>query len=369
MIVYSCSDHAGIATQLLVERQLAAKGQSRQKLGREAFVEEIWKWKEDKGSYITNQMKRLGASADWSREKFTLDPKMSFAVSEAFIRLHKKGLIYKGTYLVNWSPNLQTAVSDLEVDYSEEVGKLYYFKYFLEGEDEFIPVATTRPETILGDSAVCVNPNDVRYQSLIGKNVIVPILGRVIPGKYFKSLIKVLFVIVNYLSVVIGDDYVDSTFGTGALKVTPAHDANDYELGKRHNLTLINVMNKDATINSNGGKYAGLDRFECRDEIWNDITKAGLAIKVDNHVQRVPRSQRGGEIIEPLVSSQWFVRMNVMSEKAITAVKSGEITIKPERFEKVFYNWLENIHDWCISRQLWWGHRSKFGSNDRLVCA
>ncbi|KAJ1428256.1 tRNA synthetases class I-domain-containing protein [Ochromonadaceae sp. CCMP2298] len=333
------TDHAGIATQLLVERQLTAEGISRKDLGREAFLQRVWEWKREKGGYITQQMRRLGASADWSREKFTLDEDMSSAVTEAFLRLHASGLIYRGDYLVNWSPNLQTAVSDLEVEYSEEQGTLYFFKYALEGsETDFIPVATTRPETILGDTAVCVHPEDPRYASFVGKMVRVPTTDRLIP--------------------VIADDYVDREFGTGALKITPAHDPNDYEIGKRYNLPLISIMNKDASINHHGGdRYQGLSREQCREKLWQDLEASGVAIKTQPHTQRVPRSQRGGEVIEPMVSAQWFVRTEGMGAKAVEAVRSGDIKIIPERFEKVWYNWLENIHDWCISRQLWWGHR------------
>lgn len=332
------TDHAGIATQLLVERSLIAQGKSRQELGREEFLKQVWQWKGEKGDVIVQQMRRLGASADWSREKFTLDPDMSNAVTEAFVKLYEKGLIYKGDYLVNWSPNLQTAVSDLEVEYSEEVGKLYYFKYLSAANDgTFIPIATTRPETILGDTAVCVHPNDERYKHFIGQMVKVPMTDRLVP--------------------VIADEYVDQTFGTGALKITPAHDVNDYELGKKHSLPLINIMNKDASINQEGGVYAGLDRFVCREKLWNDMTAAGLTIKVEPHTQRVPRSQRGGEVIEPMVSGQWFVKMDNMAKRAVDAVRNKEIKIIPDRFEKTWYNWLENIHDWCISRQLWWGHR------------
>jgi len=336
------TDHAGIATQLLVERALAEEGTSRQELGREAFLERVWAWKEEKGGAITGQMRRLGASADWSRERFTLEPEMSAAVTEAFVTLHERGLIYKGDYMVNWSPHLQTAVSDLEVEYSEEEGKLYYFKYMLAdpaegGGADHLPVATTRPETILGDTAVCVHPEDPRYKHLIGKTVVVPTQGREIP--------------------IIADEYVDMEFGTGALKITPGHDPNDYELGKKHALPTINIMNRDASINEAGGPYAGLDRFECRERLWADMGAAGLVLKADPHTQRVPRSQRGGEVIEPMVSTQWFCRMGGMAEKSLEAVRSGEIKIIPERFEKTWYNWLENIHDWCISRQLWWGHR------------
>ncbi len=317
---------------------MTAEGSSRQEMGREVFLDRVWAWKEEKGGYITRQMRRLGASADWTRERFTLEPAMSDSVTEAFVRMHERGLIYKGDYLVNWSPHLQTAVSDLEVEYSEEMGKLYYFKYELADEPgAFIPVATTRPETILGDTAVCVHPEDDRYRAFVGRKVKVPMSGREIP--------------------VIADDYVDREFGTGALKITPAHDPNDYELGKKHNLGSISIMNKDASINDKGGQYAGLDRFVCREKLWADMDAQGLVIKTDPHMQRVPRSQRGGEIIEPMVSGQWFVKMDNMASRAVQAVRNKEITIIPERFEKVWYGWLENIHDWCVSRQLWWGHR------------
>ena len=332
------TDHAGIATQLLVERALISEGSSRTEIGRSAFLEKVWNWKKEKGGYITKQMRRLGASADWSREKFTLDPDMCDAVTASFVDLYEKGLIYKGDYMVNWSPNLQTAVSDLEVEYADEDGFLFHFKYVLaDNEDEHIPVATTRPETIVGDSAVCVHPEDERYKKFIGRKVKVPFMDRDIP--------------------VISDEYVDKEFGTGALKVTPAHDPNDYELGKKHHLDMIKIMNKDASINENGGRYQNLDRFQCRKQIWEDMEAAGLAISKESHQQRIPRSQRGGEIIEPMVSSQWFLKMHGMAEKAIKAVRSKEVTIIPDRFEKIWYNWLENIHDWCISRQLWWGHQ------------
>ena len=347
------TDHAGIATQLQVEKELAKEGKTRWDLGREAFEARVWAWKEKYGGYITQQLRRLGASCDWTREKFTLDPDLSRAVIEAFVRLYEKGLIYRGTYMVNWSPNLQTAVSDLEVEYSEEPGTLYYFKYMLKGSDEYIPVATTRPETILGDTAVAVHPEDERYQKYIGKTVIVPILGREIP--------------------VIADESVDREFGTGALKVTPGHDPHDYEIAQRHNLPIINIMNQDATLNENAGPYAGLDRFEARKKLWEDMERAGLTIKTEPYTMRVPRSQRGGEIIEPLISTQWFVKMKPLAEPALRAVRDGTIRIIPKRFEKVYFHWLENIRDWCISRQLWWGHRIPVwyvnGREDEFVVA
>ncbi|RMG71982.1 MAG: valine--tRNA ligase [Chloroflexi bacterium] len=330
------TDHAGIATQLQVERQLAKEGLHRLDIGREEFLRRTWQWKEEKGGTIIRQLRRLGASCDWDRERFTLDEGLSEAVQEVFIRLWEQGLIYRGPRLVNWSPGLQTAVSDLEVERSEEQGHLYYFKYPVEG-GEYIPVATTRPETILGDTAVCVHPEDERYQKFIGKKAYVPILNREIP--------------------IIADEYVDREFGTGALKITPGHDFNDYEIGQKHGLDIINVMNRNATINENGGKYAGMDRFEARKALWADMEAAGLTIKVEPHTMIVPRSQRGGEIIEPLLSDQWFVKMEDIAAKALKVVRDGHIKIVPERFEKVYYHWLENIQDWCVSRQLWWGHR------------
>lgn len=333
------SDHAGIATQLMVEQYLLSTEEvTREELGREEFIKRTWDWKRKYGSIITRQIRRLGASCDWSRERFTLDEGLSRAVREAFVRLYEKGLIYRGKRLINWAPLLKTAVSDLEVEYSEEVGTLYYFKYKLTDDpDEFIPVATTRPETILGDTAVAVHPDDDRYKKYIGKKVLVPILGREIP--------------------VIADDYVDREFGTGALKITPGHDPNDYVIGERHQLEVIPVLDKNAHINENGGPYQGMDRFDCRKKIWADMKEAGLVIKEQPYKMNVPRSQRGGEIVEPMVSTQWFIKIKPLAEAALEAVRDGRIKIVPDRFTKVYYNWLENIQDWCISRQLWWGHR------------
>ncbi len=330
-------DHAGIATQLQVEKKLIDEGTSRIEIGREGFLERVWAWKEEYGDIITQQIRRLGASCDWTRERFTLDEGLSKAVREAFVSLYEKGWIYRGPRMINWSPGLQTAVSDLEVEYSQEQGKLYYFKYLIVGSDEYIPVATTRPETILGDTAVAVHPEDERFINLIGKKAVVPMLGREIP--------------------VIADDYVDRSFGTGALKITPAHDPNDYDIGMRHNLKFINVLNKDATINEKGGPYEGMDRFECRKKLWDDMNESGLVISEEPYMMKVPRSERGGEIIEPMVSTQWFVDIHNMAEAALEVVRDGRIEIIPERFKKVYYNWMENIRDWCISRQLWWGHR------------
>jgi len=336
------SDHAGIATQLQVEKALAAEGLTRAQIGREEFLRRTWAWKEKYGGIIFNQIRRLGASCDWTRTRFTLDEGLSRAVREAFVRLYEKGLIYRGPRLINWSPGLQTAVSDLEVEYTQQAGILYYFKYMLvpegnEKKGEYIPVATTRPETILGDTAVAVHPQDERYQKFIGRKVIVPILGRVIP--------------------VIADEYVDREFGTGALKITPAHDQNDYEIGLRHGLEMISVLDESARINQNGGPYQGQDRFEARLNIWKDMQKAGLTIKEEPYMMNIPRSQRGGEIVEPMISTQWFVKTKPLAEAALKAVQDGSIRIIPERFTKIYFNWLENIQDWCISRQLWWGHR------------
>ncbi|MFN2265538.1 MAG: valine--tRNA ligase [Anaerolineales bacterium] len=332
------TDHAGIATQLQVEKSLANEGLTREQIGREEFLKRTWEWKEKYGGIITRQIRRLGASCDWDRERFTFDEGLSRAVREAFVHLYEKGLIYRGPRLINWSPGLRTAVSDLEVEYSEEPGKLYYFKYMLaDGQGEFIPVATTRPETILGDTGLAVHPDDERYQKFIGREVLVPILGRKIP--------------------VIADDYVDVEFGTGALKITPGHDPNDYEIGEKHGLAIISVLDESARVNQHGGPYAGQDRFDARTNLWEDMRAANLVIKEEPYMINIPRSQRGGEIIEPMISTQWFVRMQPLAEPALEAVNRGRIQIIPERFKKVYDNWLENIQDWCISRQLWWGHR------------
>ena len=338
------TDHAGIATQLQVERKLRNEGASREELGRERFLEACWTWKNEKHSGITSQVRRLGASCDWDRERFTLDDGLSTAVNEAFVRLHRMGLIYQSEYIVNWSPGLQTAVSDVEVEYTDEQGTLYYFKYPLAGHslDEgpgkgYIPVATTRPETILGDTAVAVHPDDERYRHLIGSTCLVPMLNRTIP--------------------VIHDTYVSTEFGTGALKITPGHDPNDFAIAQRHGLAIVNIMNKDATLNENAGPYSGQERFAARKQLWEDMHAAGLVIKEEPYAMTVPRAQRGGEIIEPLISKQWFVNTDGMAALGLAAVRSGQIKIVPERFTKVYYHWLENLRPWCISRQLWWGHR------------
>jgi valyl-tRNA synthetase len=330
------TDHAGIATQLQVEKMLRDEGTSRHEIGRDEFLRRTWDWKAKYGGTIIRQLRRMGASCDWDRERFTMDEGLSEAVTEVFVRLYEQGLIYRGPRLVNWSPGLQTAVSDLEVEREEEQGKLYYFNYPIEGGGS-IPVATTRPETILGDTAVAVHPEDDRYRHFIGRTALVPMLNRPIP--------------------VIADEYVEREFGTGALKITPAHDFNDYAIAQRHNLPMISIFNRDATVNDNGGQYAGLDRFDARAKLWADMTEAGMTIRVDDHTLVVPRSQRGGEIVEPMLSTQWFLKIQPLAERALTAVRTGAIKIVPTHFEKVYYHWLENIEDWCISRQLWWGHR------------
>ena len=333
------TDHAGIATQLQVEKDLLRTEEvTREELGREKFLERAWAWKVKYHDIITSQIRRIGASCDWERERFTLDEGLSKAVREAFVRLYEKGLIYRGPRLVNWSPGLKTAVSDLEVEYSEEPGNLYYFKYMLAGsKTEYIPVATTRPETILADTAVAVHPKDERYQKYIGQKVIVPMLGREIP--------------------VIADEYVTREFGTGALKITPGHDPNDYAIGQRHGLPVLSMLDREAKVTEVGGPYVGLDRFECRKKLWADMQAADLVIKEEAYTLNVPRSQRGGEIVEPMISEQWFVKIKPLADPALAAVQDGRIRIIPEHFEKVYFNWLENIKDWCISRQLWWGHR------------
>jgi len=338
------SDHAGIATQNVVEKALEKQGIKRRDLGREEFVKRVWEWKDEYGSMITHQIRRMGASCDWTRERFTLDEGLSRAVREAFVRLYEKKLIYRGPRLVNWCPRDESAISDLEVEHEDEQGKLYYVKYRLEQNSEFriqnpefIMVATTRPETILGDTAVAVNPKDKRYKQLIGRMAILPALGRRIP--------------------IIADDAVDMDFGTGAVKVTPGHDPTDYEIGARHNLPIINIMNTNATINREGGPYAGMDRYDARKKIVEDLERDGLLDHIADHAMSIGRCQRCNTVIEPLISTQWFVKVAPLAKKAIKAVKQGDITIVPDRFNKIYFNWMNNIRDWCISRQLWWGHR------------
>ncbi|MEZ4832056.1 MAG: valine--tRNA ligase [Caldilineaceae bacterium] len=330
------TDHAGIATQNVVERKLAEQGVTRHDLGRDRFVQEVWDWKDEYHGRISRQQRRMGISCDWNRERFTLDDGLSDAVLEAFIRLYDEGLIYRGNYLVNWCPRCESAISDLEVDHLEIDGKLYTFRYPLK-DGGHLEVSTTRPETILGDTAVAVHPEDERYKDVVGKTALVPILGREIP--------------------VIADEHVDPSFGTGALKVTPGHDPNDYEIAGRHDLPYINIMNKDATLNAEAGPYAGMDRLEARHKLWADMAEQGLVVGEKTHVHQVGHCERCGTVVEPLLSTQWFVRMKPLAEPAIEAVRDGRIKIVPERFDRIYFNWMENIRDWCISRQLWWGHR------------
>jgi valyl-tRNA synthetase len=332
------TDHAGIATQMVVERQLLLEGKTRQELGREKFVEKVWEWKKESGGKITRQFRRLGSSLDWQRERFTMDDTLSRAVREAFIRLFDEDLIYRGTRLVNWDPKLLTAISDLEVVSTEEEGKMWHIRYPLADETGHIIVATTRPETLLGDVAVAVNPNDERYQSLIGKQVQLPLTGRTIP--------------------IIADDYVDPEFGSGCVKITPAHDFNDYAVGQRHDLTPINIFTKDAHINENAPKtYQGMERFAAREQILKDLEVLNLLEKTDKHLLKIPRGDRSGVVIEPYLTEQWYMRMKPLAEPAIRAVETGEMKFIPENWSKTYFQWLNNIEDWCISRQLWWGHR------------
>jgi len=332
------TDHAGIATQMVVERQLEAQGISRHDLGREAFVEKVWQWKEQSGGTITRQLRRLGSSLDWSRERFTMDPGLSKAVQEVFIRLYREGLIYRGQRLVNWDPELHTAISDLEVISEEEQGHLWHFNYPLAGGEGHLTVATTRPETMLGDSAVAVHPEDERYAHLIGRMVELPLTGRQIP--------------------VIADSYVEQEFGTGCLKITPAHDFNDYEVGKRHGLPMINILDDNAAINDEAPvAYRGMDRFEARQKIVADMDALGLLDKVDDHTLKVPRGDRSGVVIEPYLTNQWYVDAREMAKPAIAAVEDGSIQFVPKQWENTYFAWMRDIQDWCISRQLWWGHR------------
>lgn len=332
------TDHAGIATQMVVERQLNAQGQTRHDLGRDKFVERIWQWKDESGGNITQQMRRLGTSPDWQREVFTMDDKLSAAVREVFVQLYDEGLIYRGKRLVNWDPALLTAVSDLEVVSEEEDGHMWYVRYPLSDGSASLTVATTRPETMLGDTAVAVHPDDERYQKLVGKTITLPLTGREIP--------------------IIADDYVDPEFGSGCVKITPAHDFNDYDMGKRHNLPMINILTDDAHINQEAPEaYRGLDRFEARKQIVNDLKDQNFLVEVKPHKLKVPRGDRSGVIIEPYLTNQWYVAVESLAKPAIEAVESGEIKFVPENWNKTYYQWMHNIQDWCISRQLWWGHR------------
>ena len=331
------TDHAGIATQNRVERRLAESGLKKEDLGREKFIAETWQWKEEHGGIITNQLRKLGASLDWDRERFTMDEGLSESVKEIFIKLYNDGLIYQGEYMVNWCPRCGTALADDEVEHKDKVGKIWEIKYPIEGTEEFLIVATTRPETMLGDTGVAVNPNDERYKNLVGKNVILPLMNRPIP--------------------IVADEYVDMEFGTGVVKMTPAHDPNDFAVAERTGLATINILTPDAKINENGGKYVGMDRFEARKVILKDLEELDLLVSTKDHNHAVGECYRCETVIEPRVSKQWFVKMKPLAEKALEVVRNGQIEIKPKRWEKVYYNWLDNIRDWCISRQIWWGHR------------
>ncbi|MES2623736.1 MAG: valine--tRNA ligase [Pseudomonadota bacterium] len=338
------TDHAGIATQMVVERQLLGQGTNRKELGREKFVEKVWEWKEESGSNITRQLRRMGASMDWTRERFTMDPGLSKAVEEVFIRLYDDGLIYRGNRLVNWDCKLHTAISDLEVVSEEENGSFWYFRYpLLNGATTadgkpYITIATTRPETLLGDSAVAVHPDDDRFKHLIGQQVELPLCNRSIP--------------------IIADTYVDPAFGTGCVKITPAHDFNDYEVGQRHKLPMINILTKDGVINENGPiAYQGMDRFDCRKQLVRDMESAGLLEKVEDHKLKVPRGDRTGVVIEPYLTQQWYVAVAELAGPAIAAVENGSIEFVPKNWENTYFSWMRDLQDWCISRQLWWGHR------------
>ncbi len=332
------TDHAGIATQIKVEENLRKeKGLTRHDLGREKFLELVWDWKNKYGSYILDQIKKLGSSCDFSRERFTMDEGCSKAVKEVFVKLYEKGLIYRGNRIINWCPHCITALSDAEVEYTEQDGHFWHIRYFIKDSEDFLEIATTRPETLLGDTAVAVHPEDERYKHLVGKTLILPLVGREIP--------------------VIADEYVDKEFGTGCVKITPAHDPNDFEVGLRHNLEQIRVMNDDATINEFGGKYQGMDRYEARKQIVKDLEDGGFLVKVKPHKHNVGQCYRCGTTVEPITSKQWFVKMEPLAKRAIEVVKDREIQFVPDRFSKTYLNWMENVHDWCISRQLWWGHR------------
>ncbi|HNI63664.1 MAG TPA: valine--tRNA ligase, partial [Agitococcus sp.] len=348
------TDHAGIATQMVVERQLAAQNISRHDLGRDKFLEKVWQWKEQSGGTITRQIRRLGSSVDWTRERFTMDEGLSNAVKEAFVRLYQDGLIYRGKRLVNWDPKLHTAISDLEVISEEENGSLWHFKYFLEDGSNHLVVATTRPETLLGDTAVAVNPEDDRYQALIGKKVRLPITGRLVP--------------------IVADSYVDKEFGTGCVKITPAHDFNDFQLGKRHDLPLINIFDKDANILANfevmaagtfadlgqeaaPSEYAGLERFVARKKLVKEAEENGWLDKIEPYKLKAPRGDRSGVIVEPWLTDQWYVKASVLAKPAIEAVEDGRVKFVPEQYQNMYFAWMRDIQDWCISRQLWWGHR------------
>ncbi|HAM81436.1 valine--tRNA ligase [Ornithinibacillus bavariensis] len=331
-------DHAGIATQAKVEARLREEGTNRYELGRDKFLEKAWEWKEEYADFIRSQWEKLGLGLDYSRERFTLDDGLSEAVKEVFVTLYEKGLIYRGEYIINWDPETKTALSDIEVIYKEIKGNFYHMKYPIKDSDETIEIATTRPETMLGDTAVAVHPKDERYQHLIGKTVVLPITGREIP--------------------IVADDYVDMEFGSGAVKITPAHDPNDFEIGNRHDLERVLVMNEDGTMNHNAGKYKDMDRFACRKQIVKDLQELGVLFKIEEHIHQVGHSERSGAVVEPYLSTQWFVKMQPLADAALALQDTDDkINFVPKRFENTYFNWMENIRDWCISRQLWWGHR------------
>ena len=331
------TDHAGIATQIKVEENLRkTSGKTRYDYGRDAFVDLVWDWKREYGGRIINQLKKLGASCDWRRERFTMDEGCSKAVREVFVRLWEKGLIYRGNRIINWCPKCRTALSDAEVEYGEQNGSFWHIRYPFKDGSGYLTIATTRPETLLGDAAVAVNPEDERYQDIVGKTLILPLVGREIP--------------------VIADEYVERDFGTGCVKITPCHDPNDFEVGKRHNLPEILILDGDAKI-INGGVYNGLDRYEARKRIVADLEEQGLLEKVEPHAHNVGACYRCGTTVEPVASKQWFVKMKPLAEAAMEVVRDGRVEFVPDRFSKIYMNWMENVHDWCISRQLWWGHR------------
>ena len=331
------TDHASIATEAKVVKRLADQGIKKTDLSREEFIKHAWDWTHEYGGIILEQLKRLGASADWERTAFTMDEERSRSVFDVFVDLYNKGLIYRGVRVVNWDPAAQTALSDEEVIYKEQQGKLYYLRYFVEGENRYVVVATTRPETIMGDTAVCINPNDERYRDLEGKSLVVPLVGRSVP--------------------IIEDEYVDLEFGTGCLKVTPAHDVNDYMLGEKHQLKTIDIFNDDATLNEHGGRYAGMDRFAVREQIEKDLAEAGLLEKVEDYTNKVGHSERTDAVIEPKLSMQWFLKMTELAQPALKAVMDDDIKLHPAKFKNTYRHWMENVKDWCVSRQLWWGHR------------
>ena len=331
------TDHASIATEVKVTNKLKEEGIDKEELGREGFLKRTWEWKEEYGGRIVSQLKKLGSSADWDRERFTMDEGCSKAVQEVFIRLYEKGYIYQGSRIINWCPVCQTSISDAEVEYEDQAGHFWHINYPIVGTDKYIEIATTRPETMLGDTAIAVHPDDERYKDLVGKMVLLPIVNKEIP--------------------IVADSYVDKEFGTGAVKITPAHDPNDFEVGKRHNLEEINILNDDGTINENGGKFAGMDRYEARKAIVKELEEEGYLVRIEAHEHNVGTHDRCHTTVEPMVKKQWFVKMSEMAKPAIEAVKNGDLRFVPGHFDRTYLHWLENIRDWCISRQLWWGHR------------